>query len=317
MVPPVPIPRVRSGRAFLHLSPFLQVTFLFVVCVLMIILQLKENPSIQKARSFSADYIHHFMALSARPFLSVKHFPDYWHNLIKAKEQNEHLHRQLAEFQQLHYTARTLMAENKKLREALKLLPSHMPIFLTAKIYRVIDAQGGAHLILDAGQEQGLSKDQAVMVKGYLVGRIIEVNSHTCRILPLTDPLSRIPVVLELSNLRAILAGSNNGQLALTHREENASIVAGELALSSGEGGLFPAGLPIGVMEKSSSGQWLVNPLFSLKDLTFGHVLKGGPLLTHSQPENLLNKLSSSGGMAIHRSSTKALKAAPKGKKKS
>jgi rod shape-determining protein MreC len=81
-----------------------------------------------------------------------------------------------------------------------------------------------------------------------LVGRIAEVGDRASRVLLLTDLNSRIPVTLQGSHERAILAGDNSPRPLLAYLAPNAKPEVGERVVTSGDGGVFPPGIPVGVI---------------------------------------------------------------------
>lgn len=269
---PNQVSRFRSTRPF-NLSPYVQTGVLFFFSLIFIFLHYHRSPTMGYIRTFVADYVHRTMALGSYPFLSLKNLQQEWHVLTKARQENIYLHQQIDDLKKWHYHARMLLLENKELRKALKALPQDTHVFLTTKVHKVLDPRSGSQMIIEAGTDQGLLKDQAVLVHGHLVGRLTDVSAQTSRILLLNDSLSRIPVVLEISGLRAIVAGTVNGSLTLNVQEENLPLHEGEMVISSGEGGAFPAGLPVGILEKNEDQTWCIRPLFNLDPMNTAQVL--------------------------------------------
>ena len=91
-----------------------------------------------------------------------------------------------------------------------------------------------------------------------MIGRVIEVGQHASRVLLLNDINSHIPVVVEGANQRAILAGSNVDMLNLIHLPPDVLVEKGSRIVTSGSGGIFPNGLPIGEVVEIKNGTPLV-----------------------------------------------------------
>jgi rod shape-determining protein MreC len=126
--------------------------------------------------------------------------------------------------------------------------------FVTA---RVIAGSGGAFantLVIDAGSSGGIKKGQAVLTDRGFVGRIAQVSSRSSRVILLTDFNSRVPVLIESSRGRAILVGGNTRRPRLIHVAPGARITPSDRIVTSGHGGAFPPGLPIGVVAAVSDG---------------------------------------------------------------
>ncbi len=165
----------------------------------------------------------------------------------RLREENERLHRWQA-------TALALEAENALLRRQLSWVPDPAPAFRTARV--VADA-GGTYaraVLLAAGPNHQVRKGQIALDERGFVGRVTEVGARSARVLLATDINSRIPVILEGSRARAIMAGNNAARPRLQHWPEGVVPREGDRVVTSAEAGAFPAGLPVGVVRWSESG---------------------------------------------------------------
>jgi rod shape-determining protein MreC len=126
----------------------------------------------------------------------------------------------------------------------------------TAVAARVIaDATGPfVHTVLvSAGREQGIAKGQAVADERGLLGRVVTAGNRSARVLLLTDLNSRIPVMIEGANLRAILVGDNTGQPVLEYLPPGSRITVGARVVTTPDGGVFPPGVPVGKIAADTS----------------------------------------------------------------
>ena len=149
-----------------------------------------------------------------------------------------------------------LTAENKKLRELIDESISSEEIF--AKVLIDKDSPFLKSVVLNKGTKDNVKIGMAVIDEVYLVGQIIEVNYTNSRALLLSDLNSKIPSVLEPDDIQAVVSGtgSNFGIIEHTQEEykegfENKKIIA----YTSGLGGLFKPGIPIGKIDKDSVGK--------------------------------------------------------------
>jgi rod shape-determining protein MreC len=141
---------------------------------------------------------------------------------------------------------------------------------------RVIGDSGGAFvrsMLINAGGRDGLVKGQAAMTGQGLAGRVIAVGLRSARILLITDINSRVPVIVQSSRDRAILAGDNSRLPRLAFLPSNASVNSGDIIVTSGHGGIFPAGLPVGRASRSDDGTVRVNPFVQFEKLEFVRVI--------------------------------------------
>ena len=116
--------------------------------------------------------------------------------------------------------------------------------------------------LLDAGTSKGVRIGNPVINEDGLVGRIVGATGGVSRMLLLTDVASRTPVLIDRTDARAMLTGDGSGNPRLEFVRGQDSVQAGDRILSSGDGGGFPRGLPIGVAAKGIDGSWRVK-LFS------------------------------------------------------
>ena len=86
----------------------------------------------------------------------------------------------------------------------------------------------------------------AVLNNNYLVGKVIEVNFGTSRVLLLSDLNSKIPVVVEPGSILSILSGTGTTSGEIQYSKTDLSFEENNIVYTSGTGGLFNAGIPIG-----------------------------------------------------------------------
>jgi rod shape-determining protein MreC len=104
-------------------------------------------------------------------------------------------------------------------------------------------------LVLDAGARDGVVVGQSVIDAGGLVGQIISVQAGTATVLLITDPDHAVPVMVARSGVRLLVYGTGSSdRLALANVPLSADVRVGDAVLSSGLGGRFPAGFPVGTI---------------------------------------------------------------------
>ncbi len=149
-----------------------------------------------------------------------------------------------------------LTAENKKLRKLIDESISSEEIF--AKVLIDKDSPYLKSVILNKGTKDNVKIGMAVIDEVYLVGQIIEVNYTNSRALLLSDLNSKIPSVLEPDDIQAVVsgAGSNFGTIEHTQEDYKESLENKVvIAYTSGLGGLFKPGIPIGKIDIGSNGK--------------------------------------------------------------
>jgi len=106
-------------------------------------------------------------------------------------------------------------------------------------------------VIINKGSKNNIELGMVVLDGGYLVGKIVEVNIFTSRVLLISDINSKIPVSLQPGDIQAIMSGKDKQEGVLQYiKDKNLSDISEEmLVLTSGAGGLFKSGIPIGVID--------------------------------------------------------------------
>ena len=148
--------------------------------------------------------------------------------------------------------------ENQRLRAVLGLKTDPPIPMVTAHV--IADSRGpfADTRLADAGRGQGVTPGNPVMSERGLVGRVIGVGHDVSRILMLTDIASRTPVLIDRTNARAILSGDGGPNPKLAYMRGQDPVKVGDRVLTSGDGGVFPRGLPIGVAVQGLDGAWRV-----------------------------------------------------------
>jgi len=163
--------------------------------------------------------------------------------------------------------------ENDRLRSLLefkKVTPSRT-------IACEIIARDVSHLsnwaVLDKGSRDGLRKDMPVVNQQGLVGKVAAVSAHTARVILLTDVESGVSGIIQNGRDTGLIHGDGTPLLKMKFLDLNSDIKMGERVLSSGLGGIYPKGVPIGTIhsvEREKSGLYLsamVKPLVAFSKL--------------------------------------------------
>ena len=140
-----------------------------------------------------------------------------------------------------------LILENKKLRELINETIQSEDVY--AKVLVDKDSPYLKSIILNKGSKDNVKIGMAIVDRSYLVGKIIEVNYTNSRALLVSDLNSKIPVLLEPIDLHAVLSGTGkyHGVIEYTKDEYKEKLSGNEIIVyTSGYGGLFKPGLPVG-----------------------------------------------------------------------
>ncbi|HEY6894006.1 MAG TPA: rod shape-determining protein MreC, partial [Rhodanobacteraceae bacterium] len=140
-----------------------------------------------------------------------------------------------------------LVAQNARLKD---LLDAQTSLGLSVQLARLIDVDLDPfrpRVVLNVGSNQGVTVGQPVIDAHGIMGQVIEVLGNTSVVMLITDPTHAIPVMVERSGLRTIAYGTGAiDRLELPNIPISADVQVGDRLVTSGLGGRFPAGFPVG-----------------------------------------------------------------------
>ncbi len=242
--------RSYSGRAVISALPLKSLIqrsalVLFVgVALTAMILSRVEVRIVDDFRGVVNDAVAPILDFFSHPARSVATFVEDFDELLVVLEDNKRLKMQNAQLIKWKAVAEDVLRENEKFRQRLQIVPDPESRYITA---RVIADSGGPFVrtvLVNVGTSNNVQKGQAAISGEGLIGRVVSTGSRSARILLLTDLNSRIPVVVETTRDKAILAGNNTLYPKLEFVSADARINVGDRIVTSGEGGIFPPGFP-------------------------------------------------------------------------
>ena len=225
-------------------------TFLFLLLSAVAVLLFgKADPTVfERTRVVVIDATAPVLNALSRPVATVVSIIDEVKQLVILRSENATLREENVRLQAWRSMAQQVEAENTRLRDLLRYVPEPPARYVAA---RVVADSGGAFvrsLLVNAGGLDGIAKGQAAIVGPGLIGRVAEVGQTSARVLLISDLNSRIPVLVASSRARAVLAGDNSPQQRLLYLSANSQVKPGDNIVTSGHGGVFPAGLRIGTV---------------------------------------------------------------------
>lgn len=234
-------------------------------------------PAVERARTAILDAAAPVLDVLSRPVAAVNGVLEEADEVLHVYEENTRLREENERLMHWQEVARQLERDNAQYRRLLNVRTQDDIRYITA---RVIGESGGPFvrtLVLAAGQRDGVAAEQAVVSARGLVGRVMETGRNAARILLITDLNSRVPVLVEDSRRRAILSGDNTGRPLLEFMEAEAEVRPGDRIVTSGHGGVFPPGLPVGVVSRIEQGHVRVRPFVEWSRLETVNVLRYNP----------------------------------------
>ena len=140
-------------------------------------------------------------------------------------------------------------SENKKLKKLINEEPLLEGEYVITKVLIDKESPYIKSLIINKGFEAGIKKGMAALDRSYMIGKVVETNYLSSRILLINDLNSKIPVIIEPGNIKAILNGSGLDYGLLEYLPKNNTVDTGNIVYTSGSDGIFLPGIPIGKVE--------------------------------------------------------------------
>ena len=135
--------------------------------------------------------------------------------------------------------------ENAQLRQLKTALPALTSRWLAAEIINDDLSQLRQRLVINRGARAGVFKGQMVLGAAGLLGQILRVGPFSSEVILITDPEHGLPVQVLRTGLRSIAIGSGHDKIVLPYLPVQAEIEIGDQLVTSGLGGVFPAGYPV------------------------------------------------------------------------
>ena len=229
---------------------FSLLTLLFL-SILVIILSNYNFKVIQLIKIGINEFTYRASFLISTPENKIQKINSQIKDHLKVYNNYKNLELELEKLKQKKLTNNFLKMENEKLRDLINESINSNEILARVLIDK--ESPFLRSIILNKGTKDKLKIGMAVVDEVHLVGKVIEVNFTNSRVLLLSDLNSKIPVVLEPIGMQAVVSGTGgtNGKIQYTKEEYSDDINNQEIiAYTSGLGGLFKPGLPVGKISR-------------------------------------------------------------------
>ncbi|MBW6505988.1 MAG: rod shape-determining protein MreC [Rhodobacteraceae bacterium] len=236
-----------------------------------------DSPRVERFRAAFIDRFVPTFDWAMVPVTKVLGMVGGFQSYARIYEQNQELRRELQQMKAWKEAAVQLEQQNAKLlaQNAVRLDPK-----LTS-VSGVVLADSGSpfrkSVLLNVGARDGVVDGWATMDGLGLVGRISGVGRTTARVVLLTDSSSRIPVTIQPSGQRALLSGDNSTLPLIEFLENPEFVRPGDRVVSSGDGGVFPAGILVGQVAQGNDRRLRVRLAADYERLDFLRVLRSHP----------------------------------------
>ena len=219
---------------------------LVVFSVILIYLETIETKPLNGIRSLVKDVIYRGAAVSSYPSKIFSTSYSFFENHINLYGNYNELIKENEELKDNISKSDFLELENSQLRKLIEEQIESPSNFVSARI--MLDKQSPYlnSFVINVGSNKGIKNGMAALDGKNFIGRIVDVNFFSSRVLLVSDLNSKIPILSEPSANHAILSGHGTSEPTLEYLPENHNIQDGDKIYTSGKEGIFTPGIPIG-----------------------------------------------------------------------
>ncbi|HSS13684.1 MAG TPA: rod shape-determining protein MreC [Rhizomicrobium sp.] len=236
----------------------LPLVIVIALAVVLVLLGKAQSGLFDRARAHATDLMAPLLQKARAPVAGFDRWIGSIGEIFSVYEQNLKLKEENARLRQWRNVAIVLQGRVGRYQALLHAVPDPQMNRVLARVIGRASRPFLQTMILDAGRGNQVLPGQAVMDARGMIGRIYLTGQRTSWVILLTDLNSRIPVTIAPRNIQAMMTGDNTATPALNMVSRTVTLHAGEQVISSGDGGLLPAGLPVGTVVSDGAGGWRV-----------------------------------------------------------
>ena len=237
---------------------------LVILSIIFIFVETVETQPLNYLRSFIKDTIYRGALVVSTPSKGLGNFTEYvkghvnlYSNYNQLKKENDKLKNNISK-------SDFLELENTQLRKLIEEQVSSPSNLVSARV--MLDKQSPYlnSFIINIGGNKNIKNGMPVLDKKNFVGRIVDVNFFSSRVLLVSDLNSKIAIITEPSAHHAILSGHGKKKPSLEYLPENHNVKDGDKVYTSGKEGIFSPGIPIGEVKVENN----INKVLLFSDLS-------------------------------------------------
>ena len=223
--------------------------FLIIVAIIIFFLDNYDFRFMKPIRSIINDGVYRISLVASSPTRILPQITGGFTNLINVKEENIRLKKELENYRLKELNVEYLENQNKNLKKIIDSEDTYLgkENIILSKVLIDKSSPYLRSIIINRGSKSGIKKGMPVLDKDFLVGRVVETNYLSSRVLLLTDLNSRIPVTFGEDSTQAILKGNGAARPILEYLPEGYEVQNGLDVFTSGKDGIFFSGSPIGI----------------------------------------------------------------------
>lgn len=264
-----------------------------VLCLLGIFLVWRiDSPRVERFRTQVTDTVVPSMDWAMAPVTGMINLFRDFQSYQRLADQNRELRSELRQMQAWKEAALQLEQENARLLDLNNVRLDPRLTFITGVVMADSGSPFRQSVLLNVGARDGVRDGWAAMDGIGLVGRISGTGKNTARVILLTDAASVVPALIQPSGQTALVSGDNTATPLIDFLENPDLVRPGDRVVSSGDGGVFPAGLLIGQIATDTAGRLRVRLSADYERLEFLRVLRHHGVESVTDPGNIVAPVS-------------------------
>ena len=222
---------------------------LSIASILLLFFDSMESKPINFVRSLVKDTIYRGSLIISSPINGFSYVSSEISNHFKLYSEYSELKEDYTNLKNSVSKSEFLELENIQLRKLIDEQTSPDNNYTSSRV--MLDKQSPYlnSFIINSGSNKGIKNGMAVLDGKNFIGRIVDVNFFSSRVLLVTDLNSKIAVITEPSGYHAILSGHNTKNITLDYLPEKYEIKNGDMVYTSGKEGIFSPGIPVGEVQ--------------------------------------------------------------------
>ena len=246
-----------------------------VLCLLGIFIVWRiDSPRVERFRAQVTDRVVPSLDWAMTPVTATINLVRDFQSYQRLVDQNRELRSELRQMQAWKEAALQLEQENARLLDLNNVRLDPRLTYITGVVMADSGSPFRQSVLLNVGARDGIVDGWAAMDGIGLVGRISGTGQNTARVILLTDASSAVPALIQPSGQSALIAGDNTAAPVVDFLENPDLVRPGDRVVTSGDGGVFPAGLLVGQVAADPSGRLRVRLAADYERLEFLRVLR-------------------------------------------
>ncbi|MBL4918145.1 rod shape-determining protein MreC [Szabonella alba] len=261
---------------------------LVMLLVVLFLIWRIDSPRVERFRVVLVDTFVPSFEWALVPVTKVVGMVEGFRSYASLYEQNRELRRELQQMKAWREAALQLEQKNARLMDLNQVRLDPKLTHVTGVVMADSGSPFRQSVLLNVGARDGIRDGWATMDGLGLVGRISGVGHRTARVILLTDSNSRIPVTVQPSGQRGLLSGDNSPIPPIEFLEKPDLVRPGDQVVTSGDGGVFPAGLLVGSVVQGNDRRLRIRLAADYERLEFLRVLRSHEIEPITDPGGLI-----------------------------